>query len=217
MWPYRPWLFKAQQPPPQVQQTPEGNQSTGEGPSNVQIRPLPQTQVFAPRPIRNWTRRYHPSINARVYGYPSTGGVLILPGYDLDLPYLGLVRLVDASRSSNPAEEDAFCRRLRYLGAIWWPYPDADLDALKGHGSQEDAHRAATHVCVGWLPNAGGIWVLKYNENDSGDNDLSLKAQRIGSMIMGDRCRMIEELGGKYYRHPEECEDLRWGNWPTMT
>ncbi len=57
-----------------------------------------------------------------VYGYPSSGGVIIRVNADLvELTYLGLDRLCPASKKLDDQDaEDAFCCLLRKIGGKWW-------------------------------------------------------------------------------------------------
>jgi hypothetical protein len=54
-----------------------------------------------------------------VYGYPSSGGVLVREAGAAELLHLGLDRFKEAKRSPSTAEEDGFCKRLRQHGATW--------------------------------------------------------------------------------------------------
>lgn len=54
----------------------------------------------------------------------------------VELEFIGLDRFKDVERSSDPADEDAFCRQLRRFGAEWyelpprWPWPALWCDEL---------------------------------------------------------------------------------------
>lgn len=57
-----------------------------------------------------------------IYGYPSTGGVLIKDGPDLlDMLFLSVPRSHASQRSPSTDEEDRFCNLMRRTGAKFWP------------------------------------------------------------------------------------------------
>ncbi|KAL4981833.1 hypothetical protein BDW68DRAFT_192641 [Aspergillus falconensis] len=108
-----------------------GQQTTGcADPSSLCPIPHQQTAMDNPRGVSCHTNPPE-SITDRtrfgvrgciVYGYPSTGGVLIKGPIDLvDITFLSLPRFHVAQRSPSAEEEDRFCNLLRRLGATWWP------------------------------------------------------------------------------------------------
>ncbi|CBF79033.1 hypothetical protein AN7124.2 [Aspergillus nidulans FGSC A4] len=108
-----------------------GQQTTGcADPSSLCPIPHQQTAMDNPRgvschtnPPESITDRTRFGIRGCiVYGYPSTGGVLIKGPIDLvDITFLSLPRFHVAQRSPSAEEEDRFCNLLRRLGATWWP------------------------------------------------------------------------------------------------
>ena len=54
-----------------------------------------------------------------VYGYLSSGGVLMRDVNVVDMQLLQLDRFSEAQRSSNKVQEDEFCARMRKGGATW--------------------------------------------------------------------------------------------------
>ena len=56
---------------------------------------------------------------AIVRGYPSSGGILIKEVDSVELQYLGLDEALEADRSTDSAEDDAFCSLMLNLGAEW--------------------------------------------------------------------------------------------------
>ena len=149
-------------------------------------------------------KRYRPLKGHFVYGYPSIGGVLIKGVSAVELLYLNLDRFKEANRSSDPAEEDEFCKRLRNLGAVWWPSEGDSVDALE----ERDLVEEAMVVEIGWPSSGNGVWVLKYDANKWNE--------RFGVMLleltlhMDERCQVIKELGGSFFEDPRACEDLRF-------
>ncbi|KAJ5302323.1 hypothetical protein N7508_007186 [Penicillium antarcticum] len=55
-----------------------------------------------------------------VYGYPSTGGVLVKEADLLDMLFLSVSRSHESQRSPSLNEEDRFCKLMRRTGAKWW-------------------------------------------------------------------------------------------------
>jgi hypothetical protein len=129
-------------------------------------------------------KRYRPLKGHVVYGYPSIGGVLMKGVSAVELLYLNLDRFGEANRSSDPAEEDEFCKRLRNLGAVWWPSEADELDALE----ERDLVEEAMVVETGWPSSGNGVWVLKY--------DAKKWKEKFGAMLlelalnMDERCQV---------------------------
>jgi hypothetical protein len=149
-------------------------------------------------------KRYRPLKGHVVYGYPSIGGVLIRGVDAVGLLHLNLDRFKEANRSPDPAEEDEFCKRLRNLGAVWWPSEGDEIYAL----GERDLAEEAMVVETGWPSSGNGVWVLKYDANKW--------KEKFGAMLleltlgMDERCQIIKELGGSFFEDPEACEDLRF-------
>jgi hypothetical protein len=55
-----------------------------------------------------------------MYGYPSTGGVLVKDVDLLDMLFLSLSRSHESQRSPSVDEEDRLCDLMRRTGAKWW-------------------------------------------------------------------------------------------------
>ena len=146
-------------------------------------------------------KRYRPLKGHVVYGYPSIGGVLIKGVSAVELLHLNLDRFKNANRSSDPVDEDEFCKRLRNLGAVWWPSEGDSVDALGERDLEEEA-------MVGWPSSGNGVWVLKYDANKGNE--------RFGAMLleltlnMDERCQIIKELDGRFFADPGAREDLRF-------
>jgi CheY-like chemotaxis protein len=133
---------------------------------------------------------------ALVNGFPSKGGVYELYCSPVELDFLGLDRFETALPSSDPAEEDALCAKMRLLGAEWWLCPSI-------HGRPEGAYmdKGALHRCC--VP--GGVWALETNSDDWRDRQLG----RINNARdMEEKCRQIERFGGAFYADPRDCPFL---------
>ncbi|KAN0083431.1 hypothetical protein V8E54_002519, partial [Elaphomyces granulatus] len=137
-----------------------------------------------------------------VFGWPSSGGMLRMRADAVDLEYLGLDRFQESTRSQNPTEEDAFCQKMRKLGAKLWQNEEHYIHVLLGEW--ELTEEEAVELKVGW-PAAGGVWVLKSGSRRARPRGI---AQINLALNMEERCRVIEKLGGKFYANPEECPDL---------
>jgi hypothetical protein len=135
-----------------------------------------------------------------VRGWPSTGGFYILSCDGVELEFLGLDRFEPTPRSQDPAEEDAFCAKMRRLGPRWYRDLEAEADESLGGGYRTDRVVKA----FGW-PADGGVWALKMPKMDSYFKGMS----RIrNAFSMDERCRQIEKLGGVFYSNPAKCPDL---------
>ena len=137
-----------------------------------------------------------------VFGWPSSGGMLRKSVDAVELEYLGLDRFQESTRSQTPAEEDAFCQKMRKLGAKWWRNEEHYFDVLLGE--LEMTEEEAVQLEVGW-PAAGGVWVLRSQSKRTLPKDIG---QIHMALNMEERCRVIEKLGGKFYVNPEDCPDL---------
>lgn len=135
-----------------------------------------------------------------VRSWPSTGGFYTTACDGVELEFLGLDRFEPTPRSQDPAEEDAFCAKLRKLGPKWWPDLETHaLDSLEGQYQYDYEVKA-----FGW-PADGGVWALKMPNRDAYMKGMG----RIrNAFSMEERCRQIEKLGGVFYSDPAECPDL---------
>lgn len=135
-----------------------------------------------------------------VRGWPSTGGFYILSCDGVELEFLGLDRFEPTLRSQDPAEEDAFCAKMRRLGPRW--YRDLEAEAAESLGGEYRTDHVVK--AFGW-PADGGVWALKMLEFDSYMKGIS----RIrNAFSMDERCRQIEKLGGVFYSDPAKCPEL---------
>ncbi|KAK7416328.1 hypothetical protein QQX98_005273 [Neonectria punicea] len=138
------------------------------------------------------TRRtsFDNTIGTSITGHPSKGGTYSLSGCSaVDLAFLGVDRFSPAQRSADAAEEDAFCARMRQLGARWSGDPRPERPVLY----------------VGW-PAGGGVWAVR-RSYVSGSPSKGL-GRIANAVTMAERCWVIEMLGGTFYADPRECRDL---------
>ncbi|RHZ55477.1 hypothetical protein CDV55_103246 [Aspergillus turcosus] len=98
-----------------------------------------------------------------VYGYPSTGGVLIKEADLLDMLFLSLPRSHVSKRSPSADEEDRFCNLMRRTGATWWPSKEDWIEVQMG--MREITEEEEKVLVFGWPTDGVGVWVLSYNEH----------------------------------------------------
>lgn len=154
---------------------------------------------------RSYTKRTEFSTSScSVFGWPSSGGVLIEDEIDaVGLDFLGLDRFKATERSSSPAEEDAFCTRLRKIGAKWWEYQDDFYGVSLGYGPTTPEEEQ--DLVFEW-PEQGGVWLLVFENARAWPRDFG----RIHmAHNMEERCRIIEEYGGTFYADPGDCPSLQ--------
>ena len=121
----------------------------------------------------------------------------------MELEFLGLDRFEMAARSPDPAEEDAFCAKMRLLGPRWRSSMHAynkteweDFERQQGSRWRQERLRF-----IG-VASQGGVWVLETNAEDCLDRQLGrIKNAR----NMEEKCREIERFGGTFYADPAEC------------
>lgn len=165
-----------------------------------------------------------------VYGHPPrAGGMLLLPRAvaPVDLEFLGLPAIPAdevASPSGPDAEDDeeAFCERLRLLGAEWWLGGEEEERALAREGERPRCGwRVAGVVAVGFeggvgAGGGGGVWVYRVSQVRErrvvGDGatarermlQQSRRSVRVGAArSMEERCRVIGECGSEYFESVE--------------
>ncbi|KAL5048330.1 hypothetical protein BDW71DRAFT_213696 [Aspergillus fruticulosus] len=170
-----------------------GQQTTGcADPSSLCPIPHQQTAMDNPRGVSCHTNPPE-SITDRtrfgvrgciVYGYPSTGGVLIKGPIDLvDITFLSLPRFHVAQRSPSAEEEDRFCNLLRRLGATWWPSKEEYI--MVNMGSREKTE----------------------------EEEKVLVPRDIGRMYyaanMEERIQIMKEYGAEFVEDVSQVEELR--------
>lgn len=164
---------------------------------------------------------------------PSSGGILAANRvHPVMLDHLGLDRMHDVPRPSNQSEEDAFCTRMKGIGAeyfdnqddlefassnrrwiapdTWWP-PDKEglgvgsyEDFMKSH-TAEDIHLVmkGPEPIVHCWPEAGGVWVKP--SHDFGEMSVNQGLMR-NARTMEELCQAIKESRGWFYEDPKDCE-----------
>ena len=163
---------------------------------------LSSDEIYCAPQTYDTNKRYRPLKGHVVYGYPSTGGVLIKGVSAVELLHLNLDRFKEANRSPDTADEDEFCKRLRNLGAVWWP---SEGDKVAAFGERY-LLKEEIIVQTGWPSSGNGVWVLKYDAKKWKERFEAMLLQL--ALNMDERCQIIKELGGSFFEDPGACEDL---------
>lgn len=122
-----------------------------------------QGPFYIPGDHRQWRVSFGDGPGARVRGWPSKGGLYTLSScLTVELDFLGLNRFEEADRPQNPksaeADEEAHCKRMRQLGATWWPSPDDE--SMWWFLNPEEKWKLTKPVTYFGWPAQGGVWVL---------------------------------------------------------
>jgi hypothetical protein len=143
-----------------------------------------------------------------IYGYPSTGGILVKDNATiLDMNYLSLPRFDAVERSFDSAEEDAFCERLRRVGATRWQYNCEWLDNLIRHSEELVTDEQKRIMVYGWPADDRSVWVLEYQR--SGDLPDGFGKVRMAA-DMEEKIEAMKALGAEFVADPDEVEELRY-------
>lgn len=158
-------------------------------------------------PINTQKRTEFGKQGCATFGYPSSGGVLIKDPVDIvDMQYLQLDRFKVSQRSANILEEDAFCERMRRIGATWWPSEREYIDVLLG--VRERTELEARVSVFGWPEDGTGVWLLRYESEKAIPWDFG-KLQF--AIDMNERCQIIQGYGAKFYPLSGDVEELSGG------
>ena len=135
-----------------------------------------------------------------VFGWPSTGGIIIKESANVvDLIYLGADRLHASRRAATGAEEDNFCDKLRKLGARWWEDEQSYNDVLIG--AREPTELEERELITAW-PNSGGVWVLTFSTQNAIPKDFG----RIHMALnMAERSSVMKEYGAIYFDNSDQA------------
>ncbi|KAL1875202.1 hypothetical protein Daus18300_003273 [Diaporthe australafricana] len=152
-----------------------------------------------------WRVKFGDLPGASVRGWPSKGGHYALYScFTVELDFLGVDRFKEADRPHNSpsaeTDEEAHCKRMRRLGAKWWP--SADEEAMWWFMNPEESWDLDTPVTYFGWPAHGGVWVL--NTTIIGASEVGAGRIHI-AVTMEERCRIMQALGAVYYATPEDC------------
>nr|OQO31640.1 hypothetical protein B0A51_01130 [Rachicladosporium sp. CCFEE 5018] len=165
-------------------------------------------RFFAPQPASiargpsRWT--IFGARGCNIYGYPSFGGILIKEADVLDLLHLSLSHSQACERSSDPTEEDELCDAFRRIGAKWWiSKRDWANATMKARESTEEEEKV---VVYGWPTEGAGVWVLRYEGEDSVPDDFG--RLRL-ALSMEERIAMMREYGAEFTEDASRVPELR--------
>ncbi|KAL8744301.1 MAG: hypothetical protein Q9190_003444 [Brigantiaea leucoxantha] len=138
-----------------------------------------------------------------VRGFPSKSGIYLLrDAGPVEPEFLSLDRFHETLRSDEPAEEDAFCQRMRGMGAQWFEN-EREADERSPPKVRDGKRVGKIEVWLGW-PQSGGIWVLEIEEFEGARRGVGGRIKNAKSME--ERCRFIEMLGGVFFSDRKDCE-----------
>ncbi|KAH8589905.1 hypothetical protein B0O99DRAFT_318371 [Bisporella sp. PMI_857] len=141
-----------------------------------------------------------------VYGYPSTGGVLIKQADLLDMLFLSLPRSHVSQCSRSADEEDRFCHLLRRTGATLWPSKQDWIEVQIG--MREMTEEEEKVLVFGWPTDGVGVWVLRFASARQMPRDFG----RVGfAMDMEEKIQMMREYGASFVEDVTQVEELRDG------
>jgi hypothetical protein len=143
-----------------------------------------------------------------IYGHPSTGGILVKVKADvLDMKFLSLPRIRAVERSYDSTEEDAFCKRLRFVGATWWLFNEEWCYNLRKYHDELVTDEQKRIMVYGWPADGRGVWVLKYEQSDDLPDDFG-KVRMAADME--EKIEAMKALGAEFVADPDEVEELKY-------
>jgi uncharacterized protein YifE (UPF0438 family) len=166
----------------------------------------PQYYDFSlpPDPALSTTERtVFSTLGCTIYGYPSTGGVLIKEANLLDMLFLSLPRSHVSYRSPNADEEDKFCSLMKRTGAKFWPskryWSEIQI------GMREITEEEEKVMVYGWPTNGVGVWMLRFKNTEQLPEDFG----RISfAMNMEEKIQIMREYGATFVEDVTQVEEL---------
>lgn len=180
-----------------------------------------------PPPPSN-TRAAISSSTIDLWGWPSRGGLIVLPRVTaLELSFLKLDPTDFSSyshRSPDQGVEDDFCHCLLLLGAKWFDSHaryafvcgvaenlDVDIQAIEDGEQPAPTRMERRWVSVAWLPGGKGFWVAEFETMMRGygerGNLVPEGAPRVAlAADTQQKAAIIKELGGKFFERVDEYD-----------
>ncbi|KAL4983332.1 hypothetical protein BDW68DRAFT_169177 [Aspergillus falconensis] len=138
-----------------------------------------------------------------VYGYPSTGGVLIKEADLLDMVFLSLPRSHTLQRAPSADEEDRFCNLLRRTGATFWAMKQDWFDVQVG--LRESTEEEQKVMVYGWPADGVGVWVLRFASAAELPRDFG----RVSfAMDMEEKIQIMKEYGAVFVEDVTQVKEL---------
>ncbi|KAE8350115.1 hypothetical protein BDV28DRAFT_139772 [Aspergillus coremiiformis] len=154
-------------------------------------------------PLSTTERTVFGTLGCTVYGYPSTGGVLIEEADLLDMRFLPLPRSHVSQRSPSADEEDRFCNLMRRAGATFWPSKQDWFDVQVG--LREITEEEEKVMVYGWPADGVGVWVLRFRSARQLPSDFG----RMGfAMNMEEKIQIMREYGATFVEDVTQVEEL---------
>lgn len=101
--------------------------------------------------------------------------------------------------SDDPEKEEAYCNKMRFLGAKWYSNP---WQEILDETAEKDLDSPRLFAGV---PADGGVWVIYTTFSRSRREGLG----RIGNTLtMEERCDKIKEFGSTFYEDTKDCPHL---------
>ncbi|KAJ5763332.1 hypothetical protein N7533_002013 [Penicillium manginii] len=147
-----------------------------------------------------------------VYGYPSTGGILIKEAPSiLDMIFLSLPRDRASERSADAGEEDCFCGLLQRVGARFWGRREDWVEGVfglrfrDGVPVEEVGEKEERVLVFGWPEDGVGVWVLRFESEEQLPRDFG----RVDFAVdMGEKIGIMREYGALFFEDVGIVEDL---------
>jgi hypothetical protein len=140
-----------------------------------------------------------------IYGWPSSGGVVIRECADLiELKFLGFDPVNPPStRHEDAGQEDPFCLELRKIGGKLWKSQGRRHCVLSsrwdGSMRQEPSEEELKHIFIGW-PEGGGVLIAEYETEQGLPEDIG--RLRMVTTMEG-RCQLLRNMfSAKFYKEP---------------
>jgi uncharacterized protein YifE (UPF0438 family) len=154
-------------------------------------------------PLSRTERTVFDTMGCTVYGYPSTGGVLIKEADLLDILFLSLPRSYVSQRSPSADEEDRFCNLMRRTGATFWPSKQDWFDVQVG--LREITEEEEKVMVYGWPTDGVGVWVLRFRSTRQLPSDFGRMSL---AMNMEEKIQIMREYGATFVEDITQVEEL---------
>jgi hypothetical protein len=166
------------------------------------FRPFPLFNVLSKRLLAQCSLYF--AIRCVVYGYPSTGGVLIKDGPDLlDMLFLSVPHIHPLQRSPSADEEDRFCNLMRRIGANFWPSKKEWIKVMMQ--LREITEEEEKVMVYGWPTDGVGVWVLRYGSA----SQMPLDFGRMSfAMNMDERIQIMKEYGAMFFEDVTQVKEF---------